>query len=142
MLSGLDWWNTTNISCCSVLIQSKHISRDDFVKMLRLIVGDGLLRTTITNLQYKVWSFLKINLALKSCDWSSTVVIPPKKSLVKYIRLGYVEMLCLFLLCGCTSKLFNWLLADTFRWWIERLNQEGSLRLYFCEVEIFLLGVN
>lgn len=65
------------------------------MKMLRLIVGDGLLRTTITNLQYKVWSFLKINLALKSCDWPSTVVIPPRKSLVKYIRLGYIEMLCL-----------------------------------------------
>ncbi|RZC27971.1 Inactive poly [ADP-ribose] polymerase RCD1 isoform C [Glycine soja] len=34
--------------------RSKHISRDDFVKMLRLIVGDGLLRTTITNLQFKI----------------------------------------------------------------------------------------
>jgi len=34
--------------------RSKHISRDDFVKMLRLIVGDGLLRTTLTNLQYKI----------------------------------------------------------------------------------------
>ncbi|XP_027362196.1 inactive poly [ADP-ribose] polymerase RCD1-like isoform X2 [Abrus precatorius] len=33
---------------------SKQISRDDFVKMLRLIVGDALLRATITNLQFKI----------------------------------------------------------------------------------------
>ncbi|TKY54310.1 Inactive poly of ADP-ribose polymerase RCD1 [Spatholobus suberectus] len=33
--------------------RSKQISRDDFVKMLRLIVGDSLLRATITNLQLK-----------------------------------------------------------------------------------------
>ncbi|KAK7307329.1 hypothetical protein VNO77_40283 [Canavalia gladiata] len=32
----------------------KQISRDDFVKMLRLIVGDALLRATITNLQFKI----------------------------------------------------------------------------------------
>ncbi|XP_020203067.1 inactive poly [ADP-ribose] polymerase RCD1 [Cajanus cajan] len=34
--------------------RSKQISRDDFVKMLRLIVGDDLLRATITNLQFKI----------------------------------------------------------------------------------------
>ncbi|TKY70053.1 Inactive poly of ADP-ribose polymerase RCD1 [Spatholobus suberectus] len=34
--------------------RSKQISRDDFVKMLRLIVGDALLRATITNLQFKI----------------------------------------------------------------------------------------
>ncbi|XP_027362199.1 probable inactive poly [ADP-ribose] polymerase SRO1 isoform X3 [Abrus precatorius] len=34
--------------------RSKQICRDDFVKMLRLIVGDTLLRATITNLQFKI----------------------------------------------------------------------------------------
>ncbi|KAK7307328.1 hypothetical protein VNO77_40281 [Canavalia gladiata] len=34
--------------------RSKQISRDDFVKMLRLIVGDALLRATITSLQFKI----------------------------------------------------------------------------------------
>ncbi|XP_047167279.1 inactive poly [ADP-ribose] polymerase RCD1-like isoform X1 [Vigna umbellata] len=34
--------------------RSKQISRDDFVKMLRLIVGDALLRATINDLQYKI----------------------------------------------------------------------------------------
>ena len=34
--------------------QAKKISRDDFVKELRLIVGDNLLRSTITSLQCKV----------------------------------------------------------------------------------------
>lgn len=34
--------------------QNKKINRDDFVKKLRLIVGDALLRSAITNLQCKV----------------------------------------------------------------------------------------
>lgn len=34
--------------------RAKKISRDDFVKKLRLIVGDTLLRTTITKLQCKI----------------------------------------------------------------------------------------
>ncbi|KAK9274904.1 hypothetical protein L1049_022158 [Liquidambar formosana] len=37
------------------LFRSKKITRDDFVKRLRLIVGDTLLRSTITKLQCKVW---------------------------------------------------------------------------------------
>ncbi|XP_057452920.1 inactive poly [ADP-ribose] polymerase RCD1-like [Lotus japonicus] len=36
------------------LYKTKQISRNDFVKELRLIVGDTILRTTITNLQFKV----------------------------------------------------------------------------------------
>ena len=36
------------------LFKSKKISRDEFVRQLRLIVGDTLLRSTITNLQFKV----------------------------------------------------------------------------------------
>ncbi|KAF7829187.1 inactive poly [ADP-ribose] polymerase RCD1-like isoform X1 [Senna tora] len=36
------------------LFRSKKIARDEFVKKLRLIVGDALLRTTITNLQCKI----------------------------------------------------------------------------------------
>ncbi|XP_047337555.1 probable inactive poly [ADP-ribose] polymerase SRO1 isoform X1 [Impatiens glandulifera] len=36
------------------LFLMKKISRDDFVKGLRLTFGDSLLRSTITNLQYKV----------------------------------------------------------------------------------------
>ena len=44
--------------------QMKKISRDDFVKMLRVIVGDTLLRSTLTNLQCKVrgWALLSCNL--------------------------------------------------------------------------------
>ncbi|KAK4261484.1 hypothetical protein QN277_004473 [Acacia crassicarpa] len=34
--------------------RAKKIVRDDFVKKLRLIVGDDLLRTTVTNLQCKI----------------------------------------------------------------------------------------
>ncbi|KAE8703423.1 hypothetical protein F3Y22_tig00110469pilonHSYRG00015 [Hibiscus syriacus] len=34
--------------------RAKKITRDDFVKKLRLIVGDSLLRSTITALQCKV----------------------------------------------------------------------------------------
>lgn len=34
--------------------RSKKITRDDFVKKLRLIVGDTLLRATITSLQCKI----------------------------------------------------------------------------------------
>ncbi|CAJ1931084.1 unnamed protein product [Sphenostylis stenocarpa] len=45
--------------------RSKQISRDDFVKMLRLIVGDALLRTTITNLQYKIPSNGDLNESIK-----------------------------------------------------------------------------
>ncbi|KAG5134552.1 hypothetical protein JHK82_025740 [Glycine max] len=48
--------------------RSKHISRDDFVKMLRLIVGDGLLRTTITNLQYKIPSGGELKDSIKKED--------------------------------------------------------------------------
>ncbi|XP_021297850.1 inactive poly [ADP-ribose] polymerase RCD1-like isoform X2 [Herrania umbratica] len=36
------------------LFRAKKISRDDFVKKLRLIVGDNLLRSTITSLQCKI----------------------------------------------------------------------------------------
>lgn len=35
------------------LFRRKKINRDEFVKKLRLLVGDGLLRSTITNLQCK-----------------------------------------------------------------------------------------
>ena len=34
--------------------QTKKIGRDEFIKELRLIVGDTLLRSTITNLQCQV----------------------------------------------------------------------------------------
>lgn len=36
------------------LFRKKQISRDDFVRRLRLTVGDSLLRTAITNLQRKI----------------------------------------------------------------------------------------
>jgi len=36
------------------LFVSKKMSRDDFVKQLRMIVGDTLLRSTLTNLQSEV----------------------------------------------------------------------------------------
>ncbi|XP_039056492.1 inactive poly [ADP-ribose] polymerase RCD1-like isoform X2 [Hibiscus syriacus] len=35
------------------LFRAKKITRDDFVKKLRLVVGDGLLKSTITSLQRK-----------------------------------------------------------------------------------------
>ncbi|XP_057423803.1 inactive poly [ADP-ribose] polymerase RCD1-like [Lotus japonicus] len=38
------------------LYKAKQISRHDFVKELRLIVGDTILRATITNLQFRVLS--------------------------------------------------------------------------------------
>jgi hypothetical protein len=41
------------------LFRTKKIGRDEFIKELRLIVGDTLLRSTITNLQCQVqftWS--------------------------------------------------------------------------------------
>jgi len=38
----------------AVLVQSKQISREDFVKNLRLIVGDALLKLAVTQLQSKV----------------------------------------------------------------------------------------
>lgn len=41
--------------------RSKKITRDEFVKNLRLIVGDTLLRTTITDLQCKMPSKLRVN---------------------------------------------------------------------------------
>jgi hypothetical protein len=34
--------------------KSKKMTRDDFVKKLRVIVGDALLRATITGLQRKI----------------------------------------------------------------------------------------
>ncbi|KAM6547330.1 hypothetical protein CsatB_019006 [Cannabis sativa] len=36
------------------LFRAKKIDRDEFVKKLRLIVGDNLLRSTITKLQCKI----------------------------------------------------------------------------------------
>lgn len=36
------------------IFQAKKITRDEFVKKLRLTVGDSLLRSTITELQCKV----------------------------------------------------------------------------------------
>ncbi|KAK7407139.1 hypothetical protein VNO78_08800 [Psophocarpus tetragonolobus] len=45
--------------------RSKQISRDDFVKMLRLIVGDALLRATITSLQYKIPSYGELKDSIK-----------------------------------------------------------------------------
>lgn len=42
-------------SSCWKYCQSKKISRDEFIKKLRLIVGDQLLRSTLTSLQCKVW---------------------------------------------------------------------------------------
>ncbi|KAI3469179.1 hypothetical protein Pfo_025842 [Paulownia fortunei] len=37
------------------LFKNKKMSRDAFVKKLRLIVGDNLLKSAITSLQYNVW---------------------------------------------------------------------------------------
>lgn len=39
---------------CDDILQVKKITRDEFVKKLRLTVGDSLLRSTITKLQCKV----------------------------------------------------------------------------------------
>lgn len=36
------------------IYQAKKIGRDEFIRRLRLIVGDPLLRSTITSLQCKV----------------------------------------------------------------------------------------
>lgn len=67
--------------CLIVMIsfQAKKITRDEFVKKLRLIVGDTLLRSTITELQCKVqfyfcslnivnviWSHIDTNMHIKS----------------------------------------------------------------------------
>ncbi|CAN4077277.1 unnamed protein product [Withania somnifera] len=44
-----------NLVCSNYeLFKGKKINRDEFVRKLRLIVGDGLLRSTITGLQCKV----------------------------------------------------------------------------------------
>ncbi|XWS49517.1 hypothetical protein CRYUN_Cryun12cG0009800 [Craigia yunnanensis] len=45
------------------LFRAKKISRDDFVKKLRLIVGDNLLRSTITSLQCKIPSRHELEVA-------------------------------------------------------------------------------
>ncbi|KAL2518373.1 Inactive poly [ADP-ribose] polymerase RCD1 [Abeliophyllum distichum] len=45
------------------LFRNKKISRDDFVKKLRLIVGDALLRSAITSLQCKIPSKSNIEMA-------------------------------------------------------------------------------
>jgi len=37
-----------------VLVQSKKISRDEFVQKLRLIVGDNIIKDAITNTHFKV----------------------------------------------------------------------------------------
>jgi len=39
----------------AVLVQSKQISRNDFVKMLRLIVGDALLKLAMAEHQFNVY---------------------------------------------------------------------------------------
>ncbi|XP_017234721.1 inactive poly [ADP-ribose] polymerase RCD1 [Daucus carota subsp. sativus] len=46
--------NMNLVSSNYELFRSKKISRDEFVKRLRLIVGDGLLRSSILNLQSKM----------------------------------------------------------------------------------------
>ncbi|XVF52307.1 hypothetical protein PTKIN_Ptkin05aG0008200 [Pterospermum kingtungense] len=45
------------------LFRAKKITRDDFVKKLRLIAGDNLLRTTITSLQCKIPSSHELDVA-------------------------------------------------------------------------------
>ncbi|KAK8639959.1 hypothetical protein V6N13_138325 [Hibiscus sabdariffa] len=45
------------------LFRAKKITRDDFVKKLRLIVGDDLLRSTITSLHRKIPSRHKLEVA-------------------------------------------------------------------------------
>lgn len=45
------------------LFKNKKINRDDFVKKLRLIVGDALLRSAITSLQCKIPSKSNIEMA-------------------------------------------------------------------------------
>ncbi|XP_057444860.1 inactive poly [ADP-ribose] polymerase RCD1-like [Lotus japonicus] len=42
------------------LYKAKHISRGDFVKELRLIVGDNLLRATIISLQFRIPSNVEL----------------------------------------------------------------------------------
>jgi len=37
-----------------VLVQSKKISRDEFVRKLRFIVGDNIIKAAITNTHFKV----------------------------------------------------------------------------------------
>ncbi|WOG90059.1 hypothetical protein DCAR_0209300 [Daucus carota subsp. sativus] len=50
--------NMNLVSSNYELFRSKKISRDEFVKRLRLIVGDGLLRSSILNLQSKIWNLI------------------------------------------------------------------------------------
>ncbi|MFQ6637125.1 hypothetical protein Gotur_013570 [Gossypium turneri] len=48
------------------LFKAKKITRDDFVKKLRLIVGDNLLRLTITSLQSNIPSRHELEVAKKN----------------------------------------------------------------------------
>ncbi|KAE8677539.1 hypothetical protein F3Y22_tig00111506pilonHSYRG00171 [Hibiscus syriacus] len=45
------------------LFKAKKITRDDFVKKLILVVGDDLLRSTITSLQRKIPSRHELEVA-------------------------------------------------------------------------------
>lgn len=84
--------------------QAKKITRADFVKKLRLIVGDTLLRSTITKLQCKVWFEIRsICLRILLIVGDNCCENPPKISLtVDFI--SYVQLI----------KYVTWLLfADT-----------------------------
>ncbi|KAL5551059.1 hypothetical protein UlMin_001235 [Ulmus minor] len=55
------------------LFKTKKITRDDFNKKLRLIVGDDLLRSTLTRLQFKVFKTISLKSVLEMIGFKMLV---------------------------------------------------------------------
>ncbi|KAL3499995.1 hypothetical protein ACH5RR_039088 [Cinchona calisaya] len=56
------------------IFKNKKMSRDDFVKKLRMIVGDSLLRSTITSLQCKIPSKSKVGLVTAKHEQEALII--------------------------------------------------------------------
>lgn len=67
--------------------QTKKIGRDEFIKKLRLIVGDALLRSTITNLQCQVQFILDLENYFV-CSWAVYCLLIASSNFVMWIKSG------------------------------------------------------
>lgn len=74
-----------------VLVQAKQISRHDFVKELRLIVGDAKLKDTITSLQFRVRNFVLF--FIKKLTWLRLIVLVDCLLLWLYLPWGKFSMI-------------------------------------------------
>ena len=133
-----------------MLLQLKKISRDYFVRKLRLIVGANLMKSAIyNNIHFQIliflsrslvwlWSTIHFDLLLSLYVSSKSFEVAITYVMLK-LNLCIVKSYEVSLAIWLYLLMFNWLFADSTKWRIKQLKHLARVRLSNEEADIFQL---